>query len=231
MQLPRGSKTRSSVLAQFVRNGDLRGLKAYLLIVASASSSDESGEWHTTLPLQAWARAFGCFQHADIRSGKAAATKILSRLQQRKLIERTRSGTNREIRVRLLSQDGAGKPYQRPRQRFLRLSYDFWHSGYDENISLPALAMLLVVLGEKSPCQLPSEHMPEWYGWSADTAERGLRELVERGIVRKIPGIIATPLSPTGYSRVNSYEPLPPFDKMSVNMSHKKGHMEVNSGE
>ena len=102
--------------------------------------------------------------------------------------------------MRLLSQDGSGGPYQRPRQRFLRLSYEFWRTGLDEEISLPALAMLLVVLGEKSYCRLPSERMPEWYGWSADTAERGLHELVERGLVSRISESISTPLSPTGFS-------------------------------
>ena len=52
VQLPRGNEERNSVLARFIRNGDLRGLKAYLLIAASTSSSDENGEWYTTLPLQ-----------------------------------------------------------------------------------------------------------------------------------------------------------------------------------
>ena len=47
IQQPRGSKERSSVLSQFVTNGDLRGLKAYLLIAASASSPDtENGGTH-----------------------------------------------------------------------------------------------------------------------------------------------------------------------------------------
>lgn len=185
VQLPRGNEERNSVLARFIRNGDLRGLKAYLLIAASTSSSDENGEWYTTLPLQTWARAFGCFQHAGIDSGKAAATKILSRLQQRKLIKRERSGSGREVKVRLLSQDGSGGPYQRPRQRFLRLSYEFWRTGLDEEISLPALAMLLVVLGENptagyllSACPngtggrltQPKEGCMSWSnaGWSAE---------------------------------------------------------------
>lgn len=44
VQLPRGNEERNSVLARFIRNGDLRGLKAYLLIAASTSSSDENGE-------------------------------------------------------------------------------------------------------------------------------------------------------------------------------------------
>lgn len=50
IQQPRGSKERSSVLSQFVTNGDLRGLKAYLLIAASASSPDTDNEWYTSLP-------------------------------------------------------------------------------------------------------------------------------------------------------------------------------------
>lgn len=54
IQQPRGSKERSSVLSQFVTNGDLRGLKAYLLIAASASSPDTENEWYTSLPLQTW---------------------------------------------------------------------------------------------------------------------------------------------------------------------------------
>lgn len=232
VQLPRGNEERNSMLARFIRNGDLRGLKAYLLIAASTSSSDENGEWYTTLPLQTWARAFGCFQHAGIDSGKAAATKILSRLQQRKLIKRERSGSGREVKVRLLSQDGSGGPYQRPRQRFLRLSYEFWRTGLDEEISLPALAMLLVVLGEKSYCRLPSERMPEWYGWSADTAERGLHELVERGLVSRISESISTPLSPTGFSKVNTYTVLPPFDRESLNSSRRRRDMtEVKANE
>ena len=40
------------MLSQFVTNGDLRGLKAYLLIAASASSPDTENEWYTSLPLQ-----------------------------------------------------------------------------------------------------------------------------------------------------------------------------------
>ena len=51
IQQPRGSKERSSVLSQFVTNGDIRGLKAYLLIAASASSPDTDNEWYTSLPL------------------------------------------------------------------------------------------------------------------------------------------------------------------------------------
>jgi hypothetical protein len=37
--------------------------------------------------------------------------------------------------------------------------------------------MLLVALHEKNNLELPAERVPEWYGWSADTSERGLATL------------------------------------------------------
>ena len=222
VQMPRGSANREGPLATFVRNRDLRGLKAYLLIVASASSADENGEWHTTLPLQAWARAFGCFEHASGQSAKAAAGKIFARLEKRGLIKRTHDGGKRDVRVRLLAQDGSGGDYQRPTTGFLRLSHEFWKSKLDEQISLPALAMLLVILGERQPCELPSERMPGWYGWSADTAERGFRELASLGIIDRRSRPKKTPLSPTGFTTVNEYSVLPPYDRSSLEALRKR---------
>ena len=129
IQQPRGSKERSSVLSQFVTNGDIRGLKAYLLIAASASSPDTDNEWYTSLPLQTWARAFGCSETAgSVATAKAAATRILLRLQQRGLIEKSRCGKERKIKIKLLAQDGSGEEYQRPASRYIRLSHDFWKS-------------------------------------------------------------------------------------------------------
>lgn len=223
VQLPKGSEERKSVLSQFVRNGDARGLKSYLLIAASASCADKHGDWCTSLPLQTWARAFGCYQTASsVDTGKTAARRIFSRLRERGLIEEFCSGKNREIKIRLLSQDGSGENYERPRKRFIRLSYDFWRNGYDEKLTLPAVAMLLTVLGEKQPCRLPFEQMPEWYGWSADTAERGLQELEDKGIIRKGKYVRETALSPTGYTRGNEYTVLPPFDRQTLDASRRR---------
>lgn len=222
VQMPRGSVKRKGPLATFVKNGDLRGLKAYLLIVASASSADENGEWHTTLSLQAWARAFGCFEQASEQSAKTAAGKIFARLEKRGLIKRMHEGGKRDVRVQLLAQDGSGQDYQRPKTGFLRLSHEFWKSKLDERISLPALAMLLVILGERQPCELPSERMPDWYGWSADTAERGFHELVHLGIINKQSRSKKTPLSPTGFTKVNEYSVLPPYDRSSQEQALRK---------
>ena len=56
--------------------------------------------------------------------------------------------------------------------------------AWAEELSLPAIAMLLVALHEKPNFPLATEHMPHWYGWSADTAERGLAELAKLGLLK-----------------------------------------------
>ena len=63
--------------------------------------------------------------------------------------------------------------------------------------------------------------MPEWYGWSADTAERGFRELEALGIIDKHSSSKKTPLSPTGFTRVNEYSVLPPYDKSSLERARR----------
>lgn len=213
IQAPRGSASRIGPLASFVSARDLRGLKAYLLIVTAASHPDPNNRWTTTLSLQAWARAFGCLENASLNSGKAAATRLLGRLVKRQLITKQRSGRGRDIKITLLAQDGSGAVYERPNRDFLKLSCDFWLKKYDERLTLPALSMLLVLLGEKQPCTLPTEHMHEWYGWSPDTAEKGLHELIGAKLISRERLVKETPLSPTGRTTVNSYSLLKPFDK------------------
>jgi hypothetical protein len=71
--------------------------------------------------------------------------------------------------------------------------------------------MLLVALHEKPNFELPTERVPEWYGWSADTAERGLATLERLGLVTRTTRLKKAPLSPTGQTKVNRYllhEPL-----------------------
>jgi hypothetical protein len=75
--------------------------------------------------------------------------------------------------------------------------------------------MLLVALHETGPnkpvFQFPAEHAPKWYGWSADTTERGLAELRDHGLLNSVARIRKEPLSASGYGRINDYYLLPPF--------------------
>lgn len=186
------------------------------MIVGATSNGDSQDGWSTTHHLKVWARAFGATETAEPSSASSATTKILTRLIERKLITRVRSGRERKIRITLLREDGSGLAYGRPNgntapDRFLQLPHEFWTAGWCDKLKLPGLAMLLVALAEKPGFKLPTENMPQWYGWSAHTAERGFAELLEHGILAKHRYRRTTPLSPEGHSYVNSYRLLPPF--------------------
>lgn len=215
VQKPLGHVPRHGMLSTFVTGRDLRGLHALLLLLGVISSGDSDDGWSTTLPISVWARAFGTVRTATGQSATTAVSKMLARLEERHLIERTRHGRARKIRLTLLREDGSGEPYTRPgagnADRFLQLPHSFWLQGWDERLDLPATAMLLVALHEKPGFELPTEKVPEWYGWSADTAERGLKTLIDLGVLAKNTLTKTAPLSPTGLTIVNQYTVLAPF--------------------
>ncbi|MQA26174.1 MAG: hypothetical protein GEU94_12045 [Micromonosporaceae bacterium] len=207
-------------LSAFVRNRDLRALRALLFIIAINSSGDGEDGWSTTLPIAVWARALDTTVAATPASAATAVSKVLTRLERRRLIHRDRRGRERKIRVALLREDGSGQPYTRPGKgnsdRYLQLSNAFWTDGWYAKLDLPATAMLLVALHEKPTFELTTEHMPVWYGWSADTAERGFTRLEELGLLRKNPRLKKAPLSPTGLTKINEYTLIGPLAPPAV---------------
>lgn len=199
---------RSAPLAEFVRNGDLRGLRALLFLHAIISSGESDNGWSTTLPLSVWARAFDITKTASGRSSSTSATKILTRLVERDLVARARTGRSRNITVTLLRADGSGGKYTRPDgnvDKFIKLNNKFWIEGWHEKLDMAATAMLLVALHAKPGFELPTEHVPAWYGWSADTAERGLKTLHNAGLLEIQKRTKKAPISPTGATEVNIY--------------------------
>ena len=140
--------------------------------------------------------------------------------EQRNLITRQRHGRKRKIRVTLLREDASGQPYTRPGKgnpdRFLRLPHAFWREGWHERLDLPASAMLLVALHEKANFELQAERVPDWYGWSADTAERGLATLEHFGLLARYHPAEEGPAQP---QRAHQGQPVPvaqPFGQLSA---------------
>jgi hypothetical protein len=207
VQAPRGTSPRHGPLSVFVRNGDLRALRALLLLYGIISNGDEG--WSTTLPIATWARALDITAQTPGPAGVNAASKTLGRLEQRQLIERKRTGRERKVRITLKREDGSGQPYTRPGRgntdRYLKLPHAYWTEGWFRKLDLPATAMLLVALHEKPGFRLPTEHMQEWYGWSPDTAERGFNSLIDLEILTKEIRLRKAPLSPTGLAEMNEY--------------------------
>jgi len=201
-------KDRSAPLAEFVRNGDVRGLRAFLFLHAIISSGEGENGWSTPLPLSVWARVFDTTKTATGSSSSTSATKVLTRLVERKLIMRARTGRERKVTLTLLRPDGSSDPYTRPDgkiDKFLKLTNKYWTDGWYDKLDLPATAMLLVALHEKPGFELATAKVPKWYGWSADTAERGLKTLRDLEILEVRTRIKKTPVSPTGATEVNVY--------------------------
>ncbi|OKJ35000.1 hypothetical protein [Streptomyces sp. CB01580] len=207
VQANAGGDSRHGPLKDFVTGRDLRGLKAYLLIVA-ACSNGENG-WSTTHDSAVWARLMDIHMTADDQSARTGAWRALLRLRERKLIDCCRSGTM--ITVTLMREDGSGRPYDRPdgkteENRYLQIPAAFWTTGRDESLDLPSLALFLVVAREKNWSAFPAEKAPEWYGWSADTHERGLKKLIALGLVERREHYIKAPLAPLGFTKTHQYK-------------------------
>lgn len=74
--------------------------------------------------------------------------------------------------------------------------------------------MLLVSLSSNGPFTLPVERAPDYYGFSADTAQRGFLELINAGVLRRWRERKVAPLAPEGCTCENHYTLLPPFDRL-----------------
>ena len=129
--------------------------------------------------------------------------RVLDDLQ---LIRRARAG-NASV-VHLLDESGDGAPYEHPYHRgesYLRLPHAYWLENWHTTLTLPGKAMLLVALSLKEDFELPHDRVPDWYGMSADTAARGLNELIGHGILRMNQTYESAPLSATGWREVRHY--------------------------
>ncbi|MEU4642275.1 hypothetical protein [Micromonospora sp. NPDC023814] len=212
VQLNDQNKTRASVLASFVNTGAQRSLRAYLTVLAASSAEDELG-WYTEFDSMVWARLFDAHEAATTASARTAAWRTLQQLADKNLVEVSRVKGSRKIGVRLLREDGSGKPYTRPglgnNDPYFNIPTTFWTKGFDEVVGLPGLAMLLVLCGERKWRMILPEHMPKWYGWSADTTERGLKTVMELNLVERREKRKAAPLSPLGFTRYFEYRVRP----------------------
>lgn len=209
IQAPPGSASRHGPLKEFVTNGDLRALRAFLMVVACCSKVNEDG-WTTTHDSMVWARLLDTDVAATDQAARTGAWRTLRRLEDRGLVRCTRKRGSTKISVTLLREDGTGKDYTRPdgnteADRFINIPTTFWTKGHVEDLDVPGLAMFLTVAREKPWSAFPAERAPQWYGWSPDTHLRGLTKLLDLGLAERRATYRKAPLSPTGSTLVYQY--------------------------
>jgi hypothetical protein len=207
---------RSGPLASLLRAHDERGLDLFLLHHAVASAEP----WDVTRDARVWARALGL--HRDVDAGVAAVSKTWRRLDEgHALIRRERRG--RLAKITALREDGLGKSYTYPNgsrrdERYFKLPYDYWTAErrWYRILTFRAKAMLLVSLSLPAGFVLPTQRVPDWYGISTDSADRGLRELDRAGLLRREIKVKKAPQAPLGIAQEYHHTLLPPFTQRRV---------------
>lgn len=201
VQLGTQASPEPGVLAALVRNGDQRGLDLYLLLKAVASAPP----FNSRRGAEVWARAL-C--HASPSASAQTVSKIWRRLESHGLVERGRYG--RLANVTLLREDGSRRKYTHPAgkdEAYLQVPAAYWLSEqhWCSTLSLPAKAMMLIGLSLTPGFVLPVERVPEWYGISADSAQRGIAELERRKVLIRHRTRKKAPLAPQGFTTDSHY--------------------------
>ena len=225
--LQQGSRTepQPGPIATLVRHRDERALDLFLLHRTLATKAP----YDTRLEAGVWARMIS----AEGPSGRTAVSRAWGRLSDLRLVERRRGG--RLAVVRSLREDGTGAPYSAPglspNDTYLQLPLWYWLAGYDSRLALPGKAALLIFLSLRDGwCSLPSERVPDWYGISADTAERGIDELVALKVLWRRPAFRRTPLVSSGFTKINEYQINPAFQKRRKLIATTAGLEQLKTG-
>ncbi|WP_371096190.1 hypothetical protein [Streptomyces sanglieri] len=182
-EVGKGGTKSPGAMADLVRRSAKRPLDLYLLLSAVTSGGDFSvTEWSTT-----WARSVGIF---DETAGTTAVSRAWKVLKDLGLITRAR-GEGGKSAITKLHEDGSGHPYTVPGEGlgdpYFQLPFEYWDKGWHNGLSLPGKAMLLIASSQrKLKFTLPQERMPEWYGISADSAGKGIRELMKHDILVQV---------------------------------------------
>ena len=199
----KGSRTapEPGPLASLVRNGDQRGLDTYLLLKAVASAPPFNSHRSAAV----WARAL---RYTGVSADEQTVSRIWRRLERLRLVTRSKHG--RLANVTLLREDGSGEPYVLPATAgdpYLQLPVAYWRDEdqWCSKLGLPAKAMLLVALSLPPPFVLPVEKAPQWYGISADTAQRGLASLQKHDVLKVARTPKRAPLAPKGFTYDSRY--------------------------
>lgn len=196
------TKSRGSVLATFVTSKKSKALDLLLAIHALYIILDGS-----PLPLATWARLLSTDTKPCTTRTVSAALRTL---RDMKLLEF--SGPPSQPIITLKRENGSGDPLP-PRKAdegrgFFTIPFEFWLDGHAGSLSLPAKAMLLIILKETQDPQgrltfsMPVARAQSWYGISERSAERGYVELTKHHLIQQRVQKIADPQHPAGRREV-----------------------------
>ena len=204
-----------TTLSKLVRAHDVATLDLYQLVLVKAVSLRQ-GDLATGVgpyPARVWGRLLGIGE----MTGLSALSRILRRAEFRQLLRREHRGSG--IVLYPLREEGDGGDYARPlggrRRPYLQIPLQYWKDGWDRLLTLPAKAMLLVLLSREDWSVLPFDEVEDWYSITRETAEKGIRELKKVGLLEASVSQERRLLSVHVYDRVTRYRLQPPFGPLS----------------
>ena len=211
VQQPNTTGSRPSILGSMVNNRQETALRLLLLALALEALKDEM------LPPRRWTEILNTAHPCS----PDQFTRALEQLEERKLLQRT--GTNRLIGLTPLLENGSGNAYTSPTaagadvgKGFFIIPNQAWTTGLIDNLRLPGLAMLLVTLHDthqRPSFQVPLDKMPDWYGISERTAERGYNELLAQNVLLTRVQMVAAPRTPSGLRPITHRALADPYSK------------------
>lgn len=177
-----------------VRGGG-RGGRARLAVLLSMFWVLRSGDHASDRPARFWAELAGFDDPGS--DGARAVRDAFKSLATRNLIDHAEGPRGIPV-VKLLREDGSGRPYSSPvakisrasvAEPYLRVPASLWERGLIGELSGPALAMYVIVLrlwrtDQEAPMiWFSPPQFKDKFGLGESTRKAGLQELVERGVL------------------------------------------------
>jgi len=207
VQKPRAEKSSDdelgSTVGVAVHERRHRALLLYLLMLTAWPWLAEN---RRPLPGAAWIRALTA--PGALTWSPSTLSRAWADLSDMGLVEVERKREGRARRVLPRREDGQGL-YDAPAGRrdrnnmYFVLPDNFWLEEIFAKLTLPGLAMLLIIAKEtnhKSEMYLPYSFGPKWYGLSPKSVQNGIKDLDKHGLVNIRHQTFKAPLSATGSS-------------------------------
>ena len=208
VQLPRGTAKRASTLALLVRERQHRALLLYLMLLSvwpwlhDDKTPLESTGWMHLLHSRPRAKAKGTRWPALVWS-ESTLSRTWKYLESVGLVEKSR-GKKGRLAVRPRLEDRSGEYVftsgvkANLREAYFTIPDRFWMKEDFAKLSLPGVAVLLVILKEtnqEEELRITHEQMADWYGFSRSTVQKGLDDLRKWRLVDERVVTIKAPFS------------------------------------
>jgi hypothetical protein len=234
VQVRAGNKWSGSSLGRLVSARQPRSIKAYLLLLMISSAIAKR-----PAPLEAgvWARALSASPPTPPLSAPAMS-RVWADLEEHGLVEKSRQA--RLVKVEPKREDGRNKAYTRPRpdeknsfrERYFIVPDAFWLDGWHEKLTLPGIAVLLILLYDTSArddARLPFERVQQWYGISPKTLQNGLDDLRAHELLAVRREWVEEPLSAIGRTQHVFYGLNTPFSRSERTALQKRAATETRA--